>query len=184
VILARKIIVRARLDQSVVSSGISRVDQLKDGNAFVSDTDNTFVHMRSHRICAMHKYAIGIPSLPISTRIDHCSICLKVKLHKPNKSTSCTHKATQCYQGISIDFGFVVQSSKDSERVLPISGLYSETRYVLLRHHFSNTLCGTTVHRHSGLHGETCYVLLRGHFMEALFHGAYSYTTSWCLVYQ
>jgi hypothetical protein len=89
-------------------------------------------HMYSRRVSDMHKYAIGVPNLPIATEIDDCPICLKAKLHK----------ATQCNQGISIDFGFVVQSSKDSERVRRLSGLHGATFYVLLRDHFSNTLYG------------------------------------------
>jgi hypothetical protein len=101
-------------------------------------------HMYSRRVGDMHKYAISVPNLPIATEIDDCPICLKAKLHKANKSTSSTRKATQCNQGISIDFGFVVQSSKDSERVRRLSGLHGETCYVLLRDHFSNTYYGAT----------------------------------------
>jgi hypothetical protein len=36
-------------------------------------------------VSEMHKYAIGVSSLPITTEIDKCSICLKPKLHKPCK---------------------------------------------------------------------------------------------------
>jgi hypothetical protein len=94
----------------------------------------------------LHKYAIGVPNLPIATEIDDCTICLKAKLvHKANKSTSSTRKATQCNQGISLDFGFVVQSSKDSERVRRLSGLHGETCHVLLRDHFSNALYGAAL---------------------------------------
>jgi hypothetical protein len=89
----------------------------------------------------MHKYAIGMPNLPIATEIDE----LKAKLHKANKSISSTRGDTQCNQGISIDFGFIVQSSKESERVRRLSGLHCETYYVFLRDHFSNTLYGTAL---------------------------------------
>jgi hypothetical protein len=68
-------------------------------------------YMHSRRVSDMYKYAIGVPNLPIATEIDDYPICLKAKLHKANKSTASTRKATQCNQGISIDFGFVVQSS-------------------------------------------------------------------------
>jgi hypothetical protein len=102
-------------------------------------------HMHSRRVSDMHEYAIGVPNLPIATEIDDCPISLKAKLHKANKSTSSTRKATQCNQGISIDFGFVVQSSKDSERVRRLSGLHGETCYVLLRDHFSKTLYGAAL---------------------------------------
>jgi hypothetical protein len=74
----------------------------------------------------------------------------------------------QCYKGISIDFGFLVQSSKDSKCVRRLSGLHDDTCYVLLHDHFSNVLYGAAVRRLSGLHNETCYVLLRYHFNNAL----------------
>jgi hypothetical protein len=73
-------------------------------------------HMHSRRVRDMHKYAFGVPNLSIATEIDDWPICLKTKLHKVNKSTSSTRKATQCNQRISIDFGFVVQSSKQGQR--------------------------------------------------------------------
>jgi hypothetical protein len=101
--------------------------------------------MHSRRVSDMHKCAIGVPNLPIATEIDDCPICLKAELHKANKSTSSTRNADQWNQGISIDFEFVVQSSKDSERVRRLSGLRDETCYVLLCDHFSNTLYGAAL---------------------------------------
>jgi hypothetical protein len=68
--------------------------------------------------------------------------------------------------------GFVVQSSKGSERVRYPSSLYGETYYILLRDHFSNTLYGAPIRRLSGLHGETCYVLLCDNFSNELYGAA------------
>ena len=42
----------------------------------------------------MHKYTIGVTNLPIATKIDSCPICLKAMLHKANKFTFSTRKAT------------------------------------------------------------------------------------------
>jgi hypothetical protein len=67
---------------------------------------------------------------------------IKAKVHKANKSISSTRKAAQCNQGILVDFAFVVQSFKDSERVGHFSGLHGEMCYVLSRDHFSNTIYG------------------------------------------
>jgi hypothetical protein len=89
----------------------------------------------------MHKYAIGVPKLPIATEIDDCPICLKIKLHKANKSAC----STQCNQSISIDADFVVQSSKDSERVRRFSVLNVLMCSLLLRDHFSNKLYGAAL---------------------------------------
>jgi hypothetical protein len=48
--------------------------------------------------------------------------------------------------GYFYHFGFVVQSSKDSESVRRLSGLHGEMRYVLLRDHFSDTLYSAALH--------------------------------------
>jgi hypothetical protein len=58
----------------------------------------------------MHNYAVGAPNLPITTEIDTCPD----KLHKPNKFATSTRNATQCNQGISIGFIFVMQFTSDS----------------------------------------------------------------------
>jgi hypothetical protein len=69
-------------------------------------------HIHSRRVSDMHKYPTVVPNLPIATEIDDCPICLKAKLDKAKRSTSSKRKATQCSQGISIEFAFVTQSYK------------------------------------------------------------------------
>jgi hypothetical protein len=101
--------------------------------------------MHSRHVSDMRMHAVGVPSLPIAAEIDNSSIGLKAKLDKVKKSTSSIRKATQYNRGISIDFGFVAQSSEDSERLRCPSGLHDETCYVLLRDHLSNTLYGAAV---------------------------------------
>jgi hypothetical protein len=49
-----------------------------------------------------------------------------------------------CNQGISVDFGFIVQKSSDSDRVRRLMGLNGETCYCLITDHFSGTLYGET----------------------------------------
>jgi hypothetical protein len=56
------------------------------------------------------------------------------------------------FHQISINFGFVVHSSKDSECIRRLSGLHSETSYALLRDVFSSTLYGAAVRRLSGMY--------------------------------
>ena len=51
-------------------------------------------------------------------------------------------KATQCYQGLSIDFGFVVQKSKNKTRLDDLAGNHGETCYCLIVDHHSQTLYG------------------------------------------
>jgi len=61
----------------------------------------------------MHCYAKGVPILPIPTDLDSCPVCLASKLHHASCSKTDMQHATHCYQGLSIDFGFLVQCSSD-----------------------------------------------------------------------
>ncbi len=87
---------------------------------------------------------IRIPNLPIATEIDNCTIYLKAKLHKAPTSLPLL-PARLRNQGMIVDFGFVVESSNDSECVHGLSGLRDEMCSVLLRDHFSNTLYGAAI---------------------------------------
>jgi len=93
----------------------------------------------------MHKFAIGVPSVPMDTDLDHCPIwcCIRVKLHKSACGHNSSKQATQCFQGISIDFGFMVQRSSNSEQIHQLTGLHGETCYCLITDHYSGMLHGT-----------------------------------------
>jgi GAG-pre-integrase domain len=102
-------------------------------------------HMHSRRVSDLHRYATGIPQLPIATELDKCPICLQAKLRMANRGTADSRHATQCNQGISIDFGFMVQqSSADPSRLDRLVGLNGETCYCLITDHYSGTLYGET----------------------------------------
>jgi len=90
----------------------------------------------------MHKFATGVPSVPINTDIDQCPICTMAKLHKVACGQSSSQWATQCFQGVSIDFGFMVQYSSNSEHVCQLTGLHGETCYCLITDHYSGMLHG------------------------------------------
>ena len=74
-------------------------------------------HMHDRRVSDMHRYVRGIPQLPLKTEIDDCPVCLQAKLEKINKGHGPSSVAEEPLQGLSIDFGFVVQGSKDAQRV-------------------------------------------------------------------
>ena len=101
-------------------------------------------HIHSRRMSEMHKYVEGVPKLPVATELDTCPICVKAKLHKADQSKSDSRHATRCNQGISIDFGFMVQASSNESRKERLSGLNGETSYCLITDHFSGTLYGAT----------------------------------------
>jgi hypothetical protein len=91
----------------------------------------------------MHRHAKGVPPLPIASELDKCPICLRAKLRKANRGTADSRRATVCNQGISVDFGFMVQTS-DLSRFKRLVGLNGETCYCLITDHHSGTLYGET----------------------------------------
>jgi hypothetical protein len=90
----------------------------------------------------MHRFVKGMPEFKIPTELEGCPICLAAKLHKVPVGTNTTMRATACNQGLSIDFGFMVQKSRDSARHNTLVGLNGETCYVLLTDHFSGRIIG------------------------------------------
>jgi Reverse transcriptase (RNA-dependent DNA polymerase) len=101
-------------------------------------------HLNSRRASDFHRFAIGVPALPIADELAGCPVCAEAKLTKSPRSTDDSRRATQCFQGLSIDFGFIVQQSSDTDRY----------------------------HRYLGLNGESCYVLITDHFSGAVFGSA------------
>jgi hypothetical protein len=100
-------------------------------------------HIHPRRISQAHKYADGIPAIANANDLEKCPICARAKLHKAARSDKNSRRATQCFQGISIDFGFIVQSSNaDSSRVKRLQGINGETCYCLLVDHYSGMLFG------------------------------------------
>jgi hypothetical protein len=68
-------------------------------------------HIHSRRVAKMHEAADGIPKVPIATELDTCPVCAHAKLCKAACGQTSSHQATQCYQGISVNMGFMVQAS-------------------------------------------------------------------------
>jgi hypothetical protein len=88
------------------------------------------------------KAAVGVPKIASDDDLNKCPICMAAKLCKANKGTEDSRHATICNQGISIDAGFIVQSSKDSERMRRYTGLNGETCYFTIVDHKSSTIYG------------------------------------------
>jgi GAG-pre-integrase domain len=97
----------------------------------------------NHRIVSeMHKHVDGIPKVPLPSIIDHCPVCLSAKMRKSNAATANSCIATSCFQGLSIDLGFVVQKSKNSDRYIDNLGFNGESCYILISNHFSGMVFG------------------------------------------
>ena len=99
-------------------------------------------HLNFRRLSEMHRFVQGMPKFDMPTEIEKCPICLADKLRKAPSSSKSTMQATTCNQGISIDFGFMVQKSRDSARLNNLIGHNGKTCYVLLTDHFSGRLYG------------------------------------------
>jgi len=99
-------------------------------------------HINRRQVSTMHKYAHGIPKLPLPSDLDNCPVCLASKLHQAARGTQDSRHVTQCFQGISVNFGFIVQRSADSSRLSQLRGLDGETCYCLLVCHYSGMLFG------------------------------------------
>ena len=65
-------------------------------------------HFHSRHMSNLHKYAQGLPFVPIATELDSCPICARAKLHHADWSAVDSQCAIMCNQGISVDFGFMV----------------------------------------------------------------------------
>ena len=103
-------------------------------------------HLHFKRLSETAKQAYGLPSI-VSTTCpvgDTCPVCQAEKLTKAAKRKTDSRRATHCYQGLSIDFGFVVQKSKNKQRLSRLTGLNGETCYVLITDHHSGALHGAT----------------------------------------
>ena len=97
-------------------------------------------HMHSRRVAEMHKHADGIPRVPEADEVEKCPVCIQAKLHHANRSKDDARRALVPFQGIAIDFGFMVQRSKDKTRVSELAGLNGETCYCMITDHKSGAI--------------------------------------------
>ena len=74
-------------------------------------------HCNARRLSEAHKIIKGVPQLPIATEIDNYAICLAAKLRKAARCKDDSRKATTCFQGLGIEFGFIVQTSENTKRL-------------------------------------------------------------------
>jgi hypothetical protein len=99
-------------------------------------------HIDPETASKMHKHVDGVPKLSRPTILDNCPTCIDAKLQKSNASTENSRIATQCFQGISIDFSFIIGKSRNSDRYTDNLGLNGETCYIHLVDHFSGMVFG------------------------------------------
>ena len=94
-------------------------------------------HLNFRSMSTLYQHVDGIPKLPTPNEIDNCPVCLAAKLRKSNAANTETHEATECFQSIAIDMGFIVQQSKNTKRFKDYVGINGETCYILITDQFS-----------------------------------------------
>jgi Reverse transcriptase (RNA-dependent DNA polymerase)/GAG-pre-integrase domain len=100
-------------------------------------------HVNFRRLADMHRHSSGIPVFSVpDAATENCSVCLASKLRKAPRGHGNTMTATQCMQGLGIDFAFMVQRSRDPKRFENLVGFNGETCYVLLTDHYSGRIFG------------------------------------------
>ena len=94
-------------------------------------------HCSDYYLQEAHKYVDGVPKFkPAKEPLHQCPSCLPCKLKRKARGDSTTRTATRSGQGISVDFVFPGQRSKDATRNDDFLGLNGETCYVhLIDHH-------------------------------------------------
>ena len=45
-------------------------------------------HLHFHHVSDLHKYAQGVPSVPIASELDSCPMCVHAKLHHADRSAA------------------------------------------------------------------------------------------------
>jgi hypothetical protein len=99
--------------------------------------------MHFHKLSELHKHVDGIPKIALPTDIDGCPSCWVCKVRCANHGSADTHDdATVVGQGISMDWGVIVQRSKTKGRCDKLSGWNGETAYLIIADHLSNYLWG------------------------------------------
>ena len=101
-------------------------------------------HLNKRMVSEMHKYADGIPkkSSP-DTPLEGCPTCFVCKMKKANKQKGDIRAdATEFGQGISLDWGFIVQRSSDAARSKLLTSLDGDQSYLLLADHATHRLFG------------------------------------------
>jgi hypothetical protein len=99
--------------------------------------------MHFRNLSDLHKHVKGIPRIALPTDIDGCPSCWVCKIRRTNHGSADTHQdATVVGQGISTDWGFIVQRSKTKGRYDKLCGWNGETAYLIIADHFSDCLWG------------------------------------------
>jgi hypothetical protein len=102
-------------------------------------------HPSDYYLYHAHRFVDGVPRFkhhhPV---LERCPTCIQAKQRKEPAGPNSTKKATNNYQGLSIDFSFSGTRSKNACRSRDYVGLHGETCYLLIVDHHSGCYHGIT----------------------------------------
>lgn len=119
-------------------------------NAIREETQRMLWHQRlghpsDYYLFNAHKHITGVPQFKhLDPILETCPTCIRAKQTKEPAGPHSTRTATRPYQGLSIDFSFAGQKSKNNERASDFVGLNGETCWILVSDHFSRMKHGST----------------------------------------
>eukprot|EP00957_Ditylum_brightwellii_P073726 5602411-Ditylum_brightwellii.AAC.1 len=125
----------------VPTNSTSNVNSDQDEvNYMTEDGLQTIWHQRlfhTHNVSNLHHYVDDIPKIKNTTDVDKCDTCLTCKMQKCAKGHGDTHKdAVMARQGLSLDWGFTVQKSKNQERTQKLASIDGSQSYILVVDHY------------------------------------------------
>ena len=118
--------------------------------AIRTQTQKLLWHQRLGHICddtlySAHNYIDGVPKFKrVTSILDQCPTCIQAKMSKSARGHSNTRKATQPYEGLSIDFSFSGMKSSDTDRRSDYEGINGETSWIVVTDHFTGMKHGDT----------------------------------------
>eukprot|EP00957_Ditylum_brightwellii_P090040 6857254-Ditylum_brightwellii.AAC.1 len=121
----------------------------KEDNHLTNDASQALRHQclsHIHNSHQAHKYADKVPLMPTSTGLDKYNTCLTCKMTNNAKEQSDTRvDATPVEQGISINFGFMIQKSKNKGQFKTLTSINSSRlvpgRGIVIKKEFNKLLC-------------------------------------------
>eukprot|EP00957_Ditylum_brightwellii_P211231 15365923-Ditylum_brightwellii.AAC.1 len=127
----------------VPTNSSSNVNSVQDEiNYMTEDGLQTIWHQHlchTHNVSNLHHYVDGIPKIKNPTDIDKCDTCLTCKMRKCAKGYGDMRKdAVMVGKGLSLDWGFMVQKSKNQERTQKLTSIDGSQSYLLVVDRYSD----------------------------------------------
>ena len=99
-------------------------------------------HLHTRGLSQLHKAATGVPKIKDSLDADHCDICLSCKARRSNKQHGNVSRATVPFAGISMDWGFICQKSKNKSHTASLTSRDRNRAYLIISDHTTPYLNG------------------------------------------